>query len=333
MEAAIRSQSHAVNALLAEPHSFDFFQAVRLIEQQAGMPQFRSKSELGFSPASIDKVSVQQKAFTLWVNFMGLTGPSGVLPEHFTELLLERIDQKDYALQDFLDIFNHQLISLFYSSWRNSEIGLSYEQGLSDQQLALIGSLSGQPQALQSQNGISQEALWYYCGLMSQQARSSEGLRAILADYFGLPISLEDFTGEWLPVSKKQMTAMGRHKQYNRLGQDSLIGSRVWHVQNRFTVNVGPLSYPQFEKLLPNGDWLQAMRKLLQGYVGMEFHFTIRLLLPLSAAPACQLRHKKSMQLGWNTWLAPRKSHLTQVSPSPIPESIMQIKRESICQH
>ena len=37
------------------------------------------------------------------VNFMGLTGPMGVLPYCYTELILERLKAKDQALQSFLE--------------------------------------------------------------------------------------------------------------------------------------------------------------------------------------------------------------------------------------
>ena len=36
-----------------------------------------------------------------------MTGPLGVLPRYYTELMLERLQAKDTTLRDFFDLFNH----------------------------------------------------------------------------------------------------------------------------------------------------------------------------------------------------------------------------------
>ena len=63
---------------------------------------------------------------------MGLTGPLGVLPHAYTELLLDRIRQKDTALRDFLDLFHHRIISLFYQAWEKYRFTIAYERGERD---------------------------------------------------------------------------------------------------------------------------------------------------------------------------------------------------------
>ena len=55
------------------------------------------------------------------VNFMGLTGPSGVLPRHYTERLFAEVrGEERHALRDWLDLFNHRLVSLFTVPGRNT---------------------------------------------------------------------------------------------------------------------------------------------------------------------------------------------------------------------
>ena len=53
------------------------------------------------------------------VTFMGLTGPKGVLPSHFTRLLLRRLRAKDATLRDFFDLLNHRRVALFIAPGRN----------------------------------------------------------------------------------------------------------------------------------------------------------------------------------------------------------------------
>ena len=77
------------------------------------------------------------------VNFMGVVGPQGLLPIYYTELVIDRLRAKDATLRDFLDIFHHRIISLFYRVWQKYRFQVAYEQGDGDQfsqyLLALIG--------------------------------------------------------------------------------------------------------------------------------------------------------------------------------------------------
>ena len=120
------------------PESFDFYQAVYFLQKQLSSQElywhsvgrdafpeqelirFKSVQHLGFPGQAISKVeskdydSADKQAFNIHVSFMGLTGPSGVMPQHYSELMLQRLKLKDRTMRDFFDIFNHRLISLYY---------------------------------------------------------------------------------------------------------------------------------------------------------------------------------------------------------------------------
>ena len=55
----------------------------------------------------------------MMVNFMGLTGPAGVLPLYYTELIIGNgcAAERSTRCASFFDIFNHRMISLFYQAW------------------------------------------------------------------------------------------------------------------------------------------------------------------------------------------------------------------------
>src|SRR5262249_59920113 len=110
-------------------------QAVRLLEKidpqrvplgRGGPPaneivRLRALLSLAF-PAStlhqLDPPTEQLPVPALTVTFFGLTGPSGVLPRHYTELLL-RLEREGKGLnrrtlRDWLGPFNHPLVPTFY---------------------------------------------------------------------------------------------------------------------------------------------------------------------------------------------------------------------------
>ena len=113
--------------LIDESWRFSFFQAVRLLQLAAPerapvgvgddpvaeAVRFSSRVSLGFPSSEIHEVteaSGTTDAVGMVVNFMGLATPAsyGSLPMPYTELLLEREREKNNALCDFIDQFNHR---------------------------------------------------------------------------------------------------------------------------------------------------------------------------------------------------------------------------------
>src|SRR4051812_47471706 len=119
--------------LFDEPYRFEFVQAVRLMRllyknrSSVGLFQppgseilhFGVVPSLSFPASEIFSLENRENSPPLMrVNFLGLVGPLGILPIYYTELVANRVQARDNTLRDFLDIFHHRLISLFYRAWQ-----------------------------------------------------------------------------------------------------------------------------------------------------------------------------------------------------------------------
>ncbi len=108
-----------------------------------------------------------------------------------------------------------------------------------------------EPERLRGKMGLDDEALLPYAGLISQKPHSTNALQNILSDYFGVPAKIEQFTGQWLPLSPSDYTKLGIAN--GKLGENSIAGTRIWDQQSKFRVRLGPLNLKQFQGFLPSG--------------------------------------------------------------------------------
>ena len=112
------------------------------------------------------------------INFMGLAGPSGVLPLYYTELIVERLRQKDRALLSFFDIFNHRMISLFYQAWEKYRFAIAYERGERDRFSHHLMDLIGiGTKRLDNRLAVRDDSLLFYSGLLSMHTAVRGGAR------------------------------------------------------------------------------------------------------------------------------------------------------------
>ena len=314
--------------LFEEGYRFDFFQAVRVLErfhphrQPVGrdaspsreVVRFHADLSLSFPPSAIHEVAPSDDGAgpaQMTVAFMGLTGPLGVLPRHYTELLLERVRRKDVALRDFLDLFNHRLISLFYRAWEKYHFPIAFERALvrgeSYDRLSLyLFHLIGMgTQGLRGRLEVEDEALLYYVGLLAQQPRSASTLGGLLQDYFSVPVNITQFVGRWLPLSEANRTRLGAGEVNNVLGESAVAGSCAWDQQARFRLRVGPLTFAQFCQFLPSGSAFRPLVAVTRFYAGEELDFDVQLVLKAAEVPGCRLGQTgaQAPRLGWSTWL------------------------------
>lgn len=308
--------------LFDEGYRFDFFQAVRLLEQlyperqpvgTTGDPakevvRFHSRASLSFPPGSIYEIADNDDSpVDMTVAFIGLTGPAGVLPRHYTELLIERLRDKDSALAGFLDIFNHRLISLFYRAWEKYRACISFEKGGKDRFTWCLQNLIGLgTPGLQNRLKIEDRQLLLYTGLIARRPHSVSALENFLQDYFQVPIKVEQFKGQWFDLDESSRSSLGSAGLNNQLGITTVVGESVWDQQSKFRIQVGPVEFDKFVEFLPQGEAFELLSQLVKFYAGEEFDFDVQLILKAGDVPQCRLEDngQATPQLGWSTWVA-----------------------------
>jgi type VI secretion system protein ImpH len=319
-----RTDRSVAEWLLAEGYRFDFYRVVTLLERldpdresvgEGNEPtqeavRFTSKVNFAFPASDVAEVSRQQSAgrtADVVVNFLGLAGGFGPMPVPYTEVLLERLWNRDAVLRDFLDIFNHRLVSLMYQVRKRHRVGIDFtspaQTPLARYLFALMGL--GTP-GLQARLQTPDRTWLSYAGLVAQQPRTMAGLERLLTDYFRIPVKGQPFCGQWYPLDADQVTAIGASGQNQRLGHGVVLGRRVWDQQGSFELHVGPLTWVYFEDFLPIGGVYRSLCELTRFYVGPELGFDVRLTLQAAEVPAARLSAESGPRLGWTSWLKTR---------------------------
>ncbi len=312
--------------------SFEFFQAVALLQRlsagkrqpvghfsspQDEAVQFGVHNTLGFPASQIQSLdwpedngvepgSPHGSLPRMLVNFLGLTGPMGVLPYSYTELILERLRAKDKAFASFLDIFNHRIISFFYRAWEKYRFPATYYLGddvFTHHLLDLIGL--GTP-GLAGRQGVPDEALLHYAALLGAQARSAEALEEILSGFFEVPVAVEQFAGAWYRLDPSAQCSMAdEDSDSDKLGAGVVVGDEIWDQQSRVRVCLGPLTLPQYASFLPGGSAHEPLKALVRFFANDELDFEAKLILQREEVPRCELGREDSTssRLGWVSWL------------------------------
>ncbi|MBW1766818.1 MAG: type VI secretion system baseplate subunit TssG [Deltaproteobacteria bacterium] len=317
---------HPIEKLLFEEgHRFEFFQAVKLLEilypewvsvgegVEPGKEavRFKAKVDLQFPAGDLAEVIPPEsdgKPAKMIVNFMGLAGVLGPLPPLYTELILDRVWNKDTALRDFLDIFNHRLISLMYRVRKKHRIGFEFKSPEHSHFARYLFSLMGLgTKGLQGRMKVEDRALLFHTSYLAQQPRSMIGLESLLSDYFKVKVKGIQFCGQWHLLEKDQISYIGISGQNQILGLNAVAGTRVWDQQGKFAICIGPLTLRDFLDFLPIGDVFTPLCELTRFYVGTELDFEVRLILKGDEVPESRLAGKDGPRLGWTSWLKTRR--------------------------
>ena len=308
--------------LAAAPAGYAFFQAVRLLERlhpdrapvgQFGQPEaevahFSAHPSIAFPASEIESLEFEEGAPARFsVNFMGLIGPIGVLPYHYTQLVMERLRARDRAMLAFLDIFQHRMISLFYRAWAKHDFLGGYQSEVDDPVTTHLRDLLGLGlAATRPRPPLRTDALLFYASALAPQQRSAVALEQLLEDFFQVPAAVVQFVGGWYRLGPGVQCALGSEDSAaSQLGLGSVVGDEMWDQQAKVRIRLGPLARADYDRFLPSGDAYAVLRKLLSFYSHDQLDFEVQLVLAPEHVTPCRIGADGAQPpaLGWGTWL------------------------------
>ena len=341
-----RKDTSVVDKIIDSPHEYSFNQTVRLLERASKYSaisvsetsdkpvsrffrpttesiRFSSDHSLQFSPCEILNISPNngknrlKQQWQVSVSFMGLTGAQGVLPYHYSEIILQRKKLKDRSVERFFNLFNHRTVSLFFQASNKYRLPIEYERKKlnppqkekSDVHTKLLLSLMGLgTNYLSEQLRSSEESLPYYSGLFTQKIRSASGLKRMLQRHFDVPVTINEFIGQWQPLIddvRSRFPTRDLPKGQNiALGKSAMLGKSGWNVNQKIQISLGPINQSKARRFAPGGSALRALNEIVQLYLGLEYDYDLVIKLEQNESlTKTRLTRETPPMIGWDTWL------------------------------
>ncbi len=309
------------------PQAFELLQALLLLERerpgaealgQSSAPdgealRLRGPLTPTFAASQVEKLEeAPGQPPTLTTPVFGLGGPDGPLPYAYQEWLQRRTKEKDHAPAEFLDLFQHRLLSMLYRVLGKHRLALGFcapeDSPAQDQLLALCGLL---PDALQNRLSLPDAAVTARTALFTGGRRSLAGFAALVRHQFNVAVRYEAYQGGWRDIPPTSRSRLQRGARNLGLGRDAIAGTRVWDEHAGIRLILGPLSTDRARDFLPTGSDHMRLASLAALYFGPDLDCTLRLL----ARPGAPLSLDRTQppRLGWSGGLQLRGESLQQI--------------------
>jgi type VI secretion system protein ImpH len=293
---------------------FNFFKAVHLLERFAGLKSpgnslspendpIRFRVQPGFDFPASDIATIRNghkdRKPEVTVNFMGLIGPHGVLPHWYNEHAQQLIYNKDAAFTDFLNLFHHRLISLFYLAWKKYRLAENFRPDCNDPISRSLADLAGLDPFDQKQDTLFfqfiHKRLIYFSGLVARAVPTASVIETVIASAVGAPVQVEQFVARMIAVHAHNRTCLGRNN--STLQKDAMCGGRIREISTYFIVKLGPLAWDKYLAFQPRSRNLGIVNHLIARIAGLEYEFEVQLILKGPEIPGLCLGGRRGAPL------------------------------------
>ncbi|WP_371414029.1 type VI secretion system baseplate subunit TssG [Leclercia sp. W6] len=302
----------------------NFYRFCRLLEQsqpdapvpgsdwQVGLEpvRFRPHAGMGFPAGEIRGVTDPEPEYahlrpSVDITFFGLYGVESPLPTHFVDDIAQKREGWE-ATRDFLDIFNHRLISQYYRIWRKYSYPATFAPGGADNTSQYLLGLAGLGiPGCAATAGTPLSRFLALLPVMLLPGRTAEGAAALVqllapdtrADLYHhdrcrIPLKNPVVLSSRHPVSLKHRPVMGTY------GTD---------VNGQVLLQLTTDNPNEAHGWLPGGELYSDLMALLHVYLGSHLDVRLQLCVARHLLPDAQLvcSGNHAVQLGRTAVLRP----------------------------
>ena len=321
-----------IQAIEEDPYGFELHQIISLITQiydqkeefgtnlDPAYDKIQIKSHISFATPSspIHRIQTQKDGRkVIWLNTLLLAGIYGPLPTPYVEMLFERNRQKDLGFQDFLDIFQHRIIALWYFVQKKFLPTLGVYQPMKNTLIGrTISNLIG-VSSFELPTSLPYEFMFTYHCFFWCRTRSLEGLQRILGTFLSLPIHISGYRGVWCYAPSEDWSRIGLGKgRFNVLSKTMILGKKIWDQTACVDITMLCKNFTEYKKLLPEKGVetdLTFVYKVCITYLDPSIQTRLFLVLKGESIPKMFLN--QTSRLGYSTWLrstsqAPKDAHV-----------------------
>lgn len=259
-----------LSCLEDEADSWSFFAAVRAIERaRADLPRIGRaaspdrepvdlfhRSTTSFPRSTVSRVSRRSRRPRLESYHLGLTGPIGPMPMHWTEFAeLEDARRGPKPLNDFLGVLSVRMLQLHYRAWAESQPAVQADRSEDDSFAGLIAAVSGAADLsfldpLESlpapAEGFDSWRQLSVAGVFTG-VKSASAVADALSYLVGQVVGVTENVGRWYETPPALYSRLDDSRPgYNVLGRSAAVGRRYFSVENDVVFTVKAASWEQF---------------------------------------------------------------------------------------
>jgi predicted component of type VI protein secretion system len=272
METAVRNKTLSLNdELLRYPKRFSFETAAHILE--FGSPvSFGKETNIADAPfktvninsfhlrgTEIEKIFQINGVPVIYIERLSISGLNAPLPTPYAELIYRRTQEQDFAVGDFLNMFNARLLGVSYQISKRRYLSL---QRCDDSCLTLktIAAFLGESSKTFDRR-MSRLAYLFWT-----KEKSAAGLEAVISSFFKFTTKVREIRTFWAN-DRREIRKLGDMK----LGSNAELGTKLSVSSFGVEINLTHKDYNKIFQALIDKKYLDDLKRLIQKYLGDFF--------------------------------------------------------------